>query len=265
MALASFSAPRRCGATSLIARLSWPIHLASRAHQAVSRRTPDGVAAEVAATTLAPAVAPVLEASQVSEAAAAVVPSRIPAAWAAAATSPSCGMTGRFKMSNASIHPALAPTNVERMLRIQINAATGCWLWHGPLNHGGYGSVCIGGKSHLAHRVLYELYVGSIPQCFTLDHLCRVRNCVNPNHLQAVTSAENTLRNFSPPSINARKTHCSHGHEFTKDNTYRRNGDGYRQCRICNNASAKKWRTENPDKADAAARNWRKRNPGRKR
>jgi len=65
-----------------------------------------------------------------------------------------------------------------------------CWLWTGPLNPGGYGTN--GGR--LAHRVVYERLIGQIPAGLTLDHLCRVRNCVNPQHLEPVTIAENLRR-----------------------------------------------------------------------
>jgi hypothetical protein len=104
-----------------------------------------------------------------------------------------------------------------------------CWLWTGALDLYGYGQF-IRGKS--AHRAAYELQVGPIPAGHQIDHLCRVRNCVNPAHLEAVTARENTLRSRNRAAMNARKTHCKRGHEFNDDNTYI-TPTGARQCRAC--------------------------------
>lgn len=71
---------------------------------------------------------------------------------------------------------------------------TGCWIWLGELNRNGYGRVCVKGKRPVAHRHVYETLVGPIPEGLLLDHLCRVRCCVNPSHLEPVTPKENTLR-----------------------------------------------------------------------
>src|SRR6266576_3456485 len=87
-----------------------------------------------------------------------------------------------------------------------------CWPWQA--NRGrGYGNVWIAGRMYRAHRVAYELLIGPIPEGLTLDHLCRNRGCVNPAHLEPVTSRENTLRGEGISANNARKTHCKHGHE----------------------------------------------------
>jgi len=93
-----------------------------------------------------------------------------------------------------------------------------CWSWTGATNGDGYGYMTRNGRTAYAHRVSYEFAIGPIPEGLQLDHLCRVRNCVNPAHLEAVTSAENTLRGNGACARNARKTHCKHGHEFTDDN-----------------------------------------------
>jgi len=69
----------------------------------------------------------------------------------------------------------------------------GCWLWQGASAHG-YGVVRVAGSLKKLHRLSYELMVGDIPTGYDIDHLCRVRNCINPEHLEPVTRAENTRR-----------------------------------------------------------------------
>jgi len=111
-----------------------------------------------------------------------------------------------------------------------------CWNWRGHKNAYGYGDFKINEKHLQAHRFSYELIKGKIPEGLQLDHLCRNRSCVNPDHLEAVTSKVNLLRGKGLTSQNARKTHCIHGHEFTPENTYfqkRSNGVVSRLCKAC--------------------------------
>ena len=119
---------------------------------------------------------------------------------------------------------------------------SGCWLWtahiHKKTGYGRFGVLSNGPE--LAHRVAYELFVGPIPEGMHIDHLCRVRCCVNPKHLEPVTHAENLLRGFSRNAVNARKTHCLNGHEFNEQNTYIRKSDGYRWCKKCGNDRARR-------------------------
>jgi len=86
-------------------------------------------------------------------------------------------------------------------------------------------------RGRLAHRAVYEALVGPIPKGLSLDHLCRNRACVNPEHLEPVSLVENVMRGVSPHAVNARKTHCAHGHAFTAENTYMVRGE--RVCRAC--------------------------------
>jgi hypothetical protein len=108
--------------------------------------------------------------------------------------------------------------------------ATGCWIWQRAVSSTGYGILA----GQLAHRAVYERHRGPVPAGLELDHRCRNRACVNPDHLEPVTHRENQRRGAAPNGINARKTHCIRGHEFTPANTYIRPDNGNRQCRICN-------------------------------
>jgi hypothetical protein len=103
-----------------------------------------------------------------------------------------------------------------------ITVTPACWIWKGFVRKG-YGQYS---GTH-AHRVSFQFYCGPIPPGLELDHLCRNPLCVNPDHLEPVTRAENMRRR------SVAQTHCKHGHEFTPENTYMMPSGG-RQCRACN-------------------------------
>lgn len=115
---------------------------------------------------------------------------------------------------------------------------SGCWIWIGDLNKNGYASLYFEGKTRRAHRILYEHVNGPVPTGLVLDHKCRVRCCVNPDHLEAVTQKINVLRGIGPTSVNAAKTHCVHGHPFEGENLKYKGT--WRACRICDLASKKR-------------------------
>jgi hypothetical protein len=116
---------------------------------------------------------------------------------------------------------------------------TGCWEWTAAKIPNGYGIFWDGSRPMLAHRWAYEQFVGPIPICLELDHLCRKRDCVNPIHLEPVTHRENGRRGVAGAHRveSARAiTHCPSGHVYDQANTgpgHNPNGRSYRVCRAC--------------------------------
>lgn len=111
-----------------------------------------------------------------------------------------------------------------------------CWEWDAALNEKGYGLIRFDGATRIAHRVSLELAGIELIDGLVVDHLCRVRHCVNPGHLEQVLPAENTHRSpIAVAAIHGRKTHCHRGHEFDLENTYyfKCKGGTGRQCRKC--------------------------------
>ena len=127
----------------------------------------------------------------------------------------------------------------------KVNQTPTCWLWTASTRNG-YGAYFHAGQMTPAHRVAYEHLIGPIPEGLEIDHLCRVRACVNPAHLEPVTHQENQLRG---PYIGgkANQTHCIHGHEFTPGNTYIR-PNGTRNCLTCITTRTRQRRHTTPRK-----------------
>jgi hypothetical protein len=122
-----------------------------------------------------------------------------------------------------------------------------CWIWQGRLNPDGYGQAAELRRRGLpgsAHAVAYVLLKGPVPKGLELDHLCRVRACINPDHLEPVTHHENMRR-----GVQATKTHCKRGHEFTPENTkitINQCGNPGRACLACAKIAEEKRYTKHP-------------------
>lgn len=148
-----------------------------------------------------------------------------------------CGVHGAMQRRGEPLRPIQKRTGPlsrpasERFWAKVTAGPAGCMMWTGGKTLGGYGMFAAetahrGTIQEMAHRWAYEDKVGPIPDGLDIDHLCRVRACVNPSHLEPVTRAENIRR------AAAIKTACPAGHPYTEDNTYR-NEKGHRKCRTC--------------------------------
>ncbi len=142
-------------------------------------------------------------------------------------------------MSSALTTSQVMPSTDEPKsadLTSRVDAVGPCWLWTGTIDRDGYGRVTVNQRQWRAHRYVWTQLVGDIPEGMTLDHLCRERSCVNPDHLEVVTPGENVRRGVGGKvtgAKNAAKTHCYKGHEYTPENTYRQPGTNKRQCKEC--------------------------------
>lgn len=141
--------------------------------------------------------------------------------------------------------------DLTRFVVMDRGYATSCWVWTGAHNPKGYGLVGRDdGESSAIHRRMYELHIGPIPDGLELDHLCRVRDCCNPAHLEAVTHAENCRRGRE------HRTHCVHGHEYTPENTraiVNSRGFTSRVCRTCIRGNRARYKAARKVREDVAA------------
>ncbi len=127
-----------------------------------------------------------------------------------------------------------AQSEVERLVLPEPNS--GCWLFLGGLTLKGYAQISVDGRLRQAHRVSYEVFVGPIQDGLEIDHLCRVRSCLNPHHLEPVTHAENVKRSSAAAASRERArsiVKCKYGHDYTPANTIIQKPHGGRACRIC--------------------------------
>ena len=117
----------------------------------------------------------------------------------------------------------------------RVEKTAHCWNWSGATSQKGYGRLYLGPPQLMvqAHRFAYERLVGPIPAGLTIDHLCRNRACVKPQHLEPVTSQTNILRGVGLAAVNARKTECIRGHPFSGSNLYVRPSNDKRYCLTC--------------------------------
>lgn len=115
--------------------------------------------------------------------------------------------------------------------KIELVPESGCWIWVASCHPDGYGKVYYDKKTCYAHRVVYALLRHPIQENLQIDHLCRVRCCVNPNHLEPVTAEVNRLRGYSMSVLNSRKTSCSQGHPLFGENLIVLPKE--RKCRAC--------------------------------
>jgi len=118
------------------------------------------------------------------------------------------------------------------MAKVSPEPMTGCWLWDSHVSKVGYGRFGIGRVVHEAHRVAYKLFKGEIPSGLCVDHMCKVRSCVNPEHLRLLSREENTRDQIN---ANAQKQACKNGHELTIYGSRR-------VCKTCQAAASKRYR-----------------------
>jgi len=125
--------------------------------------------------------------------------------------------------------------------KIAFEPNTGCWLWLGAMDHG-YGSASVGRKAMRAHRAFYVAHRGPVPEGLVLDHLCKQKSCVNPDHLEAVTQRLNVQRHYSASDF------CKKGHRYPDDGSHILS-NGWRRCPECKAASQKRYNDSHPERA----------------
>lgn len=135
----------------------------------------------------------------------------------------------------------MSEITVEQRFWKFVDKTERCWTWRGSRQSAGYGLFSIAGLTVYAHRAAWELLRGPIPSGLEIDHLCRNRACVNPDHLEPVTTRVNSLRSDNLGGVNARKTHCPKGHPYDEPNTWV-DKSNRRHCRTCRVETTRRWR-----------------------
>lgn len=150
---------------------------------------------------------------------------------------------------------AITEQDMSRFWAKVVIDPSGCLLWAAAASGRGYGRFGHGGRQVQAHRFAYTALVGPIGDGLVMDHLCRNRACVRPDHLEPVTNRENLLRGEGPSAVAAARTHCVHGHPFDEANTWL-DKKGKRRCRSCDHAQQEKRREVKRDEVNAWKRAW---------
>lgn len=159
---------------------------------------------------------------------------RVPACARKAAARGYCQVHWQEAIDHGVIVRRVHPSAAERVWMRFDRDVNGCWLWNGSVQPNGYGTIARAGHGNgreYAHRFVYTLLVGPIPDGMCIDHLCRIKRCVNPAHLEVVSYSENILRGLHSEL----KTHCANGHPRTPENLVRNGRRGSTRCKICNN------------------------------
>lgn len=136
--------------------------------------------------------------------------------------------------------------SVDERFWAKVDKSGECWIWTAYITSTtGYGFWSYGGRANMvkttAHRYAYETLVGPVPEGLELDHLCRVRACCNPAHLEPVTRRTNQLRGQTVGARNASVTKCPQGHAYDAENTYIYPPKGSRHCRECSRENRRRW------------------------
>lgn len=160
-------------------------------------------------------------------------------------------MSGENKIrriaNNKNYDCEFLPSDQRRFWK-KVDKSDGCWNWIRAISATGYGDFGLNGKTVKAHRLMYHKYVEYVPEEMVIDHICRNTACVRPDHLRIITQKENTMIGFSPYAINARKTHCKRGHEFSPENTELRGKPNVNYGRHCIKCQAYKRRLRSAEK-----------------
>lgn len=146
----------------------------------------------------------------------------------------------------------------------KVNQTSACWLWTAWLDKNGYGKFWLAGRNAGAHRVAHQLFIGPIPPGYEVDHLCFVRSCVNPEHLEAVTPSENVRRMvLRRTPYQHKRDRCPNGHEYDTENTSVTPTG--RACKTCKADANRAYYERNRELTIQRAREWRESNIDRSR